>query len=244
MSSIYPQNKMFAVNSIDVGLWASHGDDLEQCSQQFDAIGFRTVVCNKTSFSPTALPPVVFAALPSTEIQDISISLEKLAEDLPLSMPVLVSVYEQDLQSVLHLANVPSRGFIVRGASVWEAVFRMGALRRLLENNNFSSLKTEFDDYVFDCVQSKVYFRGITARLTRSEFAMALYLFNHPNTPVERGTLYKLYASGRPYENRRVDAIICKLKAKLLLTSQNGAIITSLHKIGYQLNFTSSDSIH
>lgn len=94
-----------------------------------------------------------------------------------------------------------------------------------------------WDDYHFSARSRTLFHYGKRIHLKPREYDLALLIFRHIGTVVERKMIAKMLWPSTPNiaSSRAIDTCVCMLRKKLQLQGDNGLLLRSIYRTGYQL---------
>ena len=90
--------------------------------------------------------------------------------------------------------------------------------------------------YRIDLSQRAVFLRDEPLSLTQQEFKLSCYLFQNHSRVLSRETLLKeVWEIDADLNTRTVDTHISRVRAKCMLSAENGWLLHSIYQYGYRL---------
>ncbi|MEX3693336.1 response regulator transcription factor [Paraburkholderia sp. BR14263] len=140
---------------------------------------------------------------------------------------------ESDIVGALHAG---ADDYVVKPVSAPILLARVTTLLRRTYRQEQSAKTQQFDDFLFDLQECRVYQRGILIPLSQKEFQVALLLFRNFGRPLSRAHIIETVWKQSPdIPTRTLDTHVSAVRVKLDLRPQNGYCIVPIYGYGYRL---------
>ncbi|WP_459867410.1 response regulator transcription factor [Endothiovibrio diazotrophicus] len=198
----------------------------------WDSRRFTTVVEMVAALRDDAFDLLILDwSLPDGEADRI---IRLVREELALKTPILIESANGDERQIVHALELGADDYVVKPLRIAELMARIGSVLRRSSPEAFSVL--DFAEFQIDEKDCEIRFAGEPLKLTAMEYALACYLFRHPNELLSRDRLLEeVWGRSATVDTRTVDAHVSRLRKKLRLDEAEGVTITTLRGFGYRL---------
>lgn len=141
---------------------------------------------------------------------------------------------ERDTENIVRALEYGADDCLAGDIAPSEALARIQALQsRLARSNKPATVGYQFDEWRLDRLSRRlVNQQGEPVRLTAREYDALIILLDNANRPVRREQLLGLTPAG---PSRAADALVGRLKRKLIAAGARTDLIRPIRSVGYQL---------
>lgn len=156
--------------------------------------------------------------------------------------PVILLAAASSPEQVANALDAGADEFISKPFSPVEFGARVKAVLRRCDHRHLQRT-VSIVGFTLDQEASRVLDRGIPVDLTPREFTMAWLLFSSPGLYLSRETISTaIWGVGSEIAGRTIEQHIYKLRKKLKLSEERGAVIRTAYTQGYRLELTLPDN--
>lgn len=157
-----------------------------------------------------------------------------IRKNISQRIPVICVTARNEERDVVHVLKLGADDYFVKSSRNFELLARVEALirRARLEQPKIF----HFGPYEVDSTNYRMSLGGTNINLTRKEFDLASYLFQHSNKLLSRiHLLEKIWGTSAGIDTRTVDTHISRIRHKLELSVQSNWDIVTVYGYGYRL---------
>lgn len=155
----------------------------------------------------------------------------------PPNLPVLFLTMRSTSQDVVYALNAGADDYLIKPVNRDVFLARVSTLLRRSRMREATVARLEYNEFMFDLKEEKVYRCGEHIPLSQKEFQVAVLLFRNIARPLSRTQMLQTVwkHSGRGMITRTVDTHVSVVRTKLQLRPENGYVLVPVYGYGYRL---------
>lgn len=162
--------------------------------------------------------------------------LEWMVDTLEERPPVIMMTSRTAKQDISDALNAGADDYITKPEDRNVIAARITAVLRRTITAGSMDAKAEYGHYLLDRIEQTVAFKGQEVALTAKEFELTDLLFrNRDRTLSRRYIMETVWRTNAHLTTRTLDMHVSRIRAKLLLTPENGFRIFTVFGYGYRL---------
>ena len=163
--------------------------------------------------------------------------LKWVRENIGWALPVVFVTGHDATEDIVAMLETGADDYMTKPINLKEMLARITALVRRSQLPEVDNDVLEIDTFVLDYKHHRFTMSDVEVNLTRKEFELAAYLFEHVGQLISREKLLmKIWGYGPEITTRTIDIHISRIRKKLSLIEENGWKLTSIYHKGYRLD--------
>ncbi|WP_454867162.1 response regulator transcription factor [Pseudomonas lini] len=152
------------------------------------------------------------------------------------NLPVLFMTSRTRETDIITALNAGADDYVIKPVNGSVLLARVTTLLRRSYRQEAPLARQEFDDYLFDLQEGRLFLRGEPVLLSLKEFQLALLFFRNLSRPLSRSHLIEsVWKHSIDIPSRTLDTHVSGVRTKLGLHPQNGYCIATIYGYGYRL---------
>lgn len=210
-----------------LGLWLKHAEHTVDCFA--DATSFLRSV-RRDSFDLYVLDWVL------PDLSGIEV-LKKLRKQMDDYTPVVIVTTKDEEQSIVRGLESGADDYLVKPVRRAVLLARVSAVMRRAGGNKPEDEDLNVEPYSLSISKKAVRLNGDKIGLTNREFELALFFFRNAGKMVSRNHMLEAIwgIENKSVSTRTVDTHVSRLRKKLMLSEENGWVLSAVYQHGYRL---------
>ncbi|MEM6640427.1 MAG: response regulator transcription factor [Pseudomonadota bacterium] len=162
--------------------------------------------------------------------------MQRVRESLRNYTPILFVTARDEEDAVVKALEAGADDYMAKPLARREFLARVTALGR--RSGGFAGEQiTDVEPYEIDVERKAIALKGEAIELTHREFDLAAFMFRHVGSVISRAHILESIwgMHGADLNTRTVDTHISRLRKKLILTEENGWVLSAIYQHGYRL---------
>lgn len=165
---------------------------------------------------------------------EADVVIQQVRNELEMMTPIIIESANGDEEQIVRALEMGADDYVIKPLRMFELRARISALLRPRGHPSEQSLT--LGEYRWSVTEHEFYLQDDKLELSKLEFSLARYFFEHFNELISRDQLLNdVWNRNKEVDTRTVDAHVSRLRKKLRFEQNTGYQISSLRGYGYRL---------